>query len=575
MTHARFRPLLAFGLFLPLTGILGGCGASAPSAAPSAPDGGARVASEVQGDASSPPPGTYPAPDAEMPAPQPAPPTASALGAPEREAKAGAPVLVQPGVAPVTAPEPNREGYAPVVENPFLVARQTPLSTFSIDVDTASYSNTRRFLQSGRRPVNDAVRIEELINYFPYDYAAPTNGKPFAVHLEVNEAPWKKGHRLVRIGLKGKEVPRDQRKSQNLVFLLDVSGSMNSPDKLPLLTRSLSLLVDQLDDRDRVAIVVYAGASGLVLPSTSDKSEIRAALGRLKAGGSTAGAAGIELAYRTASANFIRGGNNRVILATDGDFNVGPSSRGELKRLIEEKAKTGTFLTVLGFGRGNLQDSALELLADKGNGNYAYIDSYSEARKVLVEQMGGTLETIAKDVKIQVEFNPAVVAGYRLIGYENRALRDRDFDDDTKDAGEIGAGHTVTALYEVVPHGHTVPGAMARPALKYQNGRTTSKAASQGELLTVKLRYKRPSGSRSKLMKVSVGDPKATWAGASPDFRFAASVAAYGMLLRKSAHAGSATFAKVEDWARSGLGSDRGGYREKHLGLVRQAAKLR
>ncbi|HYH86873.1 MAG TPA: VWA domain-containing protein, partial [Pyrinomonadaceae bacterium] len=350
------------------------------------------------------------------------------------------------------------EAYAKIDENPFLEAARAPLSTFSIDVDTASYSNTRRFLTEGRLPPKDAVRIEELVNYFSYDYPQPAGSAPFSVTTEVAECPWNAKHKLVHIGLQGKRVSNEDMPPANLVFLLDVSGSMNAPDKLPLVKSALRMLTGQLGARDRVAIVVYAGSSGLVLDSTPGdrKGEIVGALERLQAGGSTNGGDGIQLAYRVAQDNFIQGGTNRVILATDGDFNVGVTGDDALVRLIEEKRRGGVFLSVFGFGTGNLNDSMMEKLADKGNGNYAYIDGDAEARKALGEQVGGTLVTIAKDVKIQVEFNPRLVAGYRLIGYENRLLADRDFNDDTKDAGEIGAGHTVTALYEIVPAGQKV-----------------------------------------------------------------------------------------------------------------------
>ena len=348
----------------------------------------------------------------------------------------------------------NREAYDRIHDNPFKLVRQEPLSTFSIDVDTASYANVRRFLNQNQLPPPDAVRIEELVNYFRYDYAQPRGEHPFSVSVDLAQCPWAPTHRLARVALKGREPDLARRPASNLVFLLDVSGSMGDANKLPLVMKSMKLMVDQLGENDRVAIVVYAGASGLVLPSTTcdRKEQVLAALDRLRAGGSTNGGAGIQLAYRTAIANFIKGGTNRVILATDGDFNVGVSS-GDLIRLIEKKAKSGVFLTVLGFGQGNLQDATMEEISGKGNGTYAYIDSIREARKVLVEQIGGTLLTIAKDVKIQVEFNPARIGAYRLIGYENRVLRNQDFNDDKKDAGEIGAGLTVTALYEVVPRG--------------------------------------------------------------------------------------------------------------------------
>lgn len=371
----------------------------------------------------------------------------------------------------------NGESYSGIAESPFLQVLRDPLSTFSIDVDTASYSNVRRYLQGGSLPPRDAVRVEELINYFDYDYPLPTGDHPFSVNVEVAECPWEPQHRLARIGIKGMEFDDRTQPAANLVFLIDVSGSMNQPNKLPLVQESLGLLVNNLRRNDTVAIVVYAGASGLVLPPTNggNRADILDAIARLQAGGSTNGGAGIQLAYDTAIQHFVEGGVNRVILATDGDFNVGVQNREELQRLIEVKAKSGVFLSVLGYGMGNLKDGTLEMLADKGNGNYAYIDTINEAQKVLVDQMGGTLVTIAKDVKIQVEFNPAQVGSYRLIGYENRMLAAQDFNDDRKDAGEIGAGHTVTALYEIVPAGLAPPeDAPSIDPLKYQNAPGTA-----------------------------------------------------------------------------------------------------
>ena len=466
----------------------------------------------------------------------------------------------------------NTEAYDRVVDNPFLRAIQNPLSTFSIDVDTAAYANLRRFLSSGAVPPKDSVRIEEMVNYFSYSYSPPKNSDPFSAQVEVASAPWKPEHRLVKVGLKGREIAQDKRPPSNLVFLIDVSGSMQPPNKLPLIKRGLPLLVEKLTENDRVAIVVYAGASGLVLPSTTcdHKAKILAALENLEAGGSTNGGSGIQLAYDTAIANFIKGGTNRVILATDGDFNVGVTNQGELTRLIEEKAKSGVFLSVLGFGMGNYKDSTLEKLADKGNGNYAYVDSLQEARKVLVEEMGGTLITIAKDVKIQVEFNPALVGAYRLIGYENRILRAEDFNDDTKDAGEIGAGHTVTALYEVVPAGKegALPGI---DALKYQKPVEATRESKSGELLTLKLRYKEPDGATSKLMQVAVTDRGIAWAQASRDFKFASAVAALGMILRDSPYKANATLGSVLELAEAGKGEDKQGYRAEFIELVRTA----
>jgi Ca-activated chloride channel family protein len=469
----------------------------------------------------------------------------------------------------------NTEAYDRVVDNPFLRATQNPLSTFSIDVDTAAYANLRRFLSSGALPPKDAVRIEEMVNYFAYSYTGPKTSDPFSTQVEVASAPWKPEHRLVKVGLKGRDIAQDKRPPSNLVFLIDVSGSMQPPNKLPLIKRGLPLLIEKLTENDRVAIVVYAGASGLVLPSTAcdHKAKILTALENLEAGGSTNGASGIQLAYDTAIANFIKGGTNRVILATDGDFNVGVTNQGELTRLIEDNAKSGVFLSVLGFGMGNYKDSTLEKLADKGNGNYAYVDSLQEARKVLVEEMGGTLITIAKDVKIQVEFNPALVGAYRLIGYENRILRAEDFNDDTKDAGEIGAGHTVTALYEVVPAGKegVLPGI---DALKYQKPVEASRESKSGELLTVKLRYKEPDGMTSKLMQFPVSDRGTAWAQASRDFKFASAVAALGMILRDSPHKGNATLGSVLELAEAGKGADKQGYRAEFIELVGAARGL-
>jgi Ca-activated chloride channel family protein len=472
-------------------------------------------------------------------------------------------------------PGHNTETYDQIVDNPFLAVVENPLSTFSIDVDTASYSNVRRFLNQGSLPPKDSVRIEELINYFSYDYEPPHGDDPFAVNVEVATSPWDTDHRLVRIGLKGWEIADEERPATNLVFLLDVSGSMRPVNKLPLLKRAMRMLVDKLGENDSVAIAVYAGASGLVLPSTScdNKEVILQAIERLESGGSTNGGAGIQLAYDTAVQNFIKGGVNRVILATDGDFNVGVTSQGDLIRLIEDKAKSGVFLSVLGFGMGNYKDSNLEKLADKGNGNYAYIDTINEARKVLVEQIGGTLVTIAKDVKIQIEFNPAEVSAYRLIGYENRIMRAEDFNDDKKDAGEIGAGHTVTALYEVVPAGTAVELRDVDP-LRYQQPGSLTDIAATGQIMTLKLRYKEPDGHTSKLLVVDVVDDGGDIDRASTDFRFAASVAAFGMILRDSEHRGTATHDTVLELARNSLGDDEHGYRAEFINLVRTAKAL-
>ena len=470
----------------------------------------------------------------------------------------------------------NTEAYDGIQENRFRDVRDNPLSTFSIDVDTASYSNVRRFLRSDRLPPSGAVRTEELINYFSYDYPRPEAGNSFSVNVEVARAPWNARHELVRVGLRGRGVPVAERPSSNLVFLIDVSGSMRDFDKLPLLKRSLRALVEKLSPRDSVAIVVYAGSSGLVLPSTrgADMNRILEALDELEAGGSTNGAEGIQLAYQTARQNFLRDGNNRVILCTDGDFNVGVTSQSELISLIERERASGVFLSVLGFGTGNLKDSTMEKLADKGNGNYSYIDSPSEGRKVLVEQMGATVFAIAKDVKVQVEFNPARVAGYRLIGYENRLLAKEDFNDDKKDAGEVGADHTVTALYEIVPTGQTLPDQPSVDPLKYQ-GPAAEPSASSDELLTVKLRYKAPDGNESRLIETPVqASMEKAFDQATEDFQFAAAVAAFGMKLRSSPHAAGISWQQIQKIARRNLGEDPGSYRAEFLTLVEKARQL-
>jgi Ca-activated chloride channel family protein len=481
-----------------------------------------------------------------------------------------------PGGPPVV--EHNTEAYDRIVDNAFIRVAEAPLSTFSIDVDTASYANVRRFLTQGIMPPKDAVRIEEMINYFPYQYELPTSDDPFSANVEITRCPWNAEHRLARIGLKGKEIKVDKRPLANLVFLLDVSGSMHHPAKLPLVKSALSMLVEKLGENDRVAIVVYAGAEGLALPSTSceHKEEILSALDQLQAGGPTNGGAGIVLAYDVAVRNFIKGGTNRVILCTDGDFNVGVTNQGELTRLIEEKAKSKVFLSVLGFGTGNLKDSTMEKLADLGNGNYAYIDTLQEARKVLVEEMSGTLVTIAKDVKIQVEFNPTKVGAYRLIGYENRMLKAQDFNDDKKDAGEIGAGHSVTALYELVPPGKETD-APAVDELKYAKpAEKSASAATTGsnESLTVKLRFKAPEGDVGKKMERGIVDLGQDYAGASQDFKFAAALASFGMLLRDSPWKGNSSYESVLELGEASRGTDDSGYRKEFLELVRKAQAL-
>jgi len=466
----------------------------------------------------------------------------------------------------------NTETYDRIVDNAFKLAADHPLSTFSTDVDTASYSNVRRFLNHKQLPPPGSVRIEEMINYFTYAYDQPATNSPhpFAVHAQAASCPWEPKHRLVRIALKGREIDPTKRPPSNLVFLLDVSGSMRAGNKLPLVKKAMKMLLKQLGEGDRVAIVVYASASGMVLDSTScDRKEtIIAALDKLQAGGSTNGGQGIQLAYNLAVENFIEGGTNRVILATDGDFNVGTTNNSELIGLIEKKASSGVFLSVLGFGMGNYKDDRMEKLADKGNGNYAYIDSESEARKVLVREMCGTLVTIAKDVKIQVEFNPAQVAAYRLIGYENRILNKEDFNDDKKDAGDIGAGHTVTALYQVVPAGVKID-VPSVDKLKYSAPATSTAGAGGGEMMTVKLRYKKPDGDKSTRMDLVVRDDGRSIDKCSKDFRFASSVASFGMLLRGSKHKGSYTLDAVLELAQASLGDDKEGYRKEFLKLVK------
>jgi Ca-activated chloride channel family protein len=471
------------------------------------------------------------------------------------------------------APPFNTEAYAHIAEGGFRRVADHPLSTFSVDVDTASYSNVRRFLRDGKLPPADAVRTEELLNYFRFDYAQPDDEHPFSVTTELGACPWNPAHRLALVGLQGRRMVESKTAARNLVFLLDVSGSMMPPNKLPLVKTAMRLLADTLTEADRVAIVVYAGASGIALGTTSgaDRHAIRQALESLAAGGSTNGAAGIHAAYDLASSSFIRGGNNRVILATDGDFNVGVTSEGELVRLIEEKRASGIFLSVLGVGEGNLQDSRMEKLADSGNGNYAYLDSVHEARRVLVEEAGGTLVTIAKDVKVQVEFNPRVVSAYRLIGYENRTLQNEDFNDDRKDAGEIGAGHTVTALYEIVPPGVPIEGAATVDPLKYQRNPDVKRTSSQDELMTVKLRYKEPDGDASRLMTIAVSSSNTR---ARSNLGFASAVAEFGMLLRRSEHRGTASYAQVLELARAHRGPDSRGYRAEFLKLVGMAAAI-
>tara|TARA_R110002050_G_scaffold20348_1_gene57671 strand:+ start:58930 stop:60969 length:2040 start_codon:yes stop_codon:yes gene_type:complete len=476
-------------------------------------------------------------------------------------------------------PNIQTEEYSAFEDNRFKKVSQNPLSTFSVDVDHASYTNVRRFITQGQLPPADAVRIEEMVNYFSYDYPQPEEGQPFSITSEYTDCPWDKNHKLVHIGIQGKEIEMENAPSNNLVFLIDVSGSMNSVDKLDLLKTGMNLLVNQLRKEDRVAIVVYAGAAGLVLPSTSgaDKETILASISQLTAGGSTAGGAGINLAYQVAKANFITKGNNRIILATDGDFNVGVSRHSDLVSLIESKRNDDIFLSVLGFGTGNLRDATMEQLADKGNGNYNYIDNALEAKKVFVSELGGTLITIAKDVKVQVEFNPAHVKGYRLIGYVNRKLKDEDFNDDTKDAGEIGSGHTVTMLYEIIP-ANSEEDVFDIDALKYQNPSLDPAPAQMvdlaHEILTVKFRYKEPTGKKSKLISKVLYDTQVPLENASENCRFSASVASFGMLLRDSKYKGKMGYNSVIDLAKESKGKDEDGTRSEFIRLVEMVAVL-
>ncbi len=500
----------------------------------------------------------------------------------ETAAKSKAPALYNRGIGLASQafdseyyPPWNTEEYATIHDNIFHNPLQVPLSTFAIDVDAASYSNVRRFINNGQRPPKDAVRIEEMLNYFDYDYPAPDGQKPFSIYTEVGPAPWNPVHQLVLIGLQGKEIAHEDLPPANLVFLVDVSGSMAAPNKLPLLKSAFRLLANQLRPQDKVSIVVYAGAAGLVLPPTpgNEKSTILQALDKLEAGGSTAGGAGIKLAYNIARDNFMEGGNNRIILATDGDFNIGASSNADMERLIEKERQSGIFLTVLGFGMGNYKDSKMEILADKGNGNYAYIDNMREAKKVLVNELGGTLFTIAKDVKIQVEFNPARVQAYRLIGYVNRKLEAEDFNNDQKDAGELGAGHTVTALYEVVPTGIPFTGGSV-DTLKYQPNPLPADRGYGNELLTVKLRYKEPAGQVSKLLQTTVKTTDRRLSKTSDNFRWAAAVAEFGMVLRDSEYKGNSNPDEILKLARSARGRDPYGYRQEFIELVELAAAL-
>ncbi|MDB6016533.1 MAG: von Willebrand factor [Pedosphaera sp.] len=471
----------------------------------------------------------------------------------------------------------NTATYPQLRENSFAGVLQHPLSTFSIDVDTASYANVRRFLTAGQLPPHEAVRLEEMINYFSYQYPQPRGEDPFSANIEVAGCPWNGEHRLVRIGLKGREIVQDKRPPSNFVFLIDVSGSMEPAERLPLIKQALRQMVKKMTASDRVAIVVYASEAGIKLASTScaQKEKILQAIDELGAGGSTNGGEGIQGAYRVAQENYIKGGVNRVILCTDGDFNVGMTDQSQLVQTIQEKAKSGVFLTTLGVGTDNYKDALMQMLADKGNGNYYYLDTIEEAQKVLIDQMNGTLVTIAKDVKIQVEFNPKQVSAYRLIGYEKRMLRKEDFNNDAKDAGEIGAGHTVTALYEIVPAGTEFHGAV--DDLKYQSPTTKPEryvSTGSKELLTLKLRYKQPDGDKSKLLEFPCTDGGASFGKASTDFKFAAAVASFGMILRDSEFKGSSSYGAVLELAEEAKGTDEAGYRSEFLNLVRKAQAL-
>ena len=469
----------------------------------------------------------------------------------------------------------NAEEYGQIQENGFKSVSDAPLSTFSIDVDAASYSNMRRFINKGELPPVDAIRTEELVNYFSYDYPKPTGSDPVKITMEAGACPWNADHRLVRIGLKAREIPTEHLPASNLVFLIDVSGSMWGANRLDLVKSSLKLLVNNLRDKDKAAIVTYAGSAGVKLEATpgSDKQKIREAIDELTAGGSTAGGAGILLAYKIAKKNFISNGNNRIILCSDGDFNVGVSSAEGLEQLIEKERKSGVFLTVLGYGMGNYKDKKIQVLAEKGNGNHAYIDNLQEANRVLVGEFGATLHTVAKDVKLQVEFNPSQVQAYRLIGYESRLLKDEDFNNDAKDAGDMGAGHTVTAFYEVIPTGIKNEYVGKIDDLKYQKKeKVTVKPTGSNDLLTVKLRYKAPDKDVSKKMELPFVDNKGN--NVSSDFRFASAVAMFGQLLRDSDFKGNASYDKVINLAKQGLNNDDKGYRREFIRLVEAAKGL-
>jgi Ca-activated chloride channel family protein len=472
-------------------------------------------------------------------------------------------------------PQQNEE-YQRFEENGFISPTKEALSTFAVDVDAASYSNVRRIINSGQLPQKDAVRVEEMINYFQYDLKAPTNGDPVKIYTELTTAPWNKEHQLMRIALKAKDIPKGDLKASNLVFLIDVSGSMMANNKLPLVQSSLKLLVDQLRPEDKVAIVTYAGSAGVPLESTKgdQKMKIKTAIDELVAGGSTAGAAGIKKAYQIARQNFIKGGNNRIILASDGDFNVGESSNEAMEDLIAKERESGVHLTVLGYGMGNLKDSKMETLANKGHGNYAYIDNISEARKAMVTEFGATLFTVAKDVKIQVEFNPAYVQGYRLVGYENRLLEAEDFNNDAKLGGDMGVGHTVTAIYEIIPVGVKSSIIGTVDPLKYQNNDKPNVGSKNGELATVKFRYKDPESDKSQLQQTIVSNVAKPLDAVSEDFRFATAVAEFGMLLRNSDYKQNSSFESLVARAKAAKGKDDEGYRAEFIRLAENSKSI-
>ncbi|MDB5026079.1 MAG: hypothetical protein JWP78_3834 [Mucilaginibacter sp.] len=497
-------------------------------------------------------------------------------GAPRNSSKVRTRGMAAANIADNALFNPAGESYKPLTENSFLSAKDNPLSTFSTDVDAASYSNVRRFINNGQLPPADAVRVEEMINYFKYDLSGPAGNDPVAIHTELSSAPWNAKHRLLRIGLKARTIAVKNLPASNLVFLIDVSGSMNEPNKLPLVKSSLKMLVDQLRAQDQVAIVAYAGNAGLVLPSTpgSSKTAINNAIDNLSAGGSTAGGQGLKLAYHIAKENFKSGGNNRIVMATDGDFNVGPSSDGDMAQLIERERNTKVDLSIMGFGMGNYKDSKMETLADKGNGNYAYIDNITEAGKALVTEFGGTLFTVAKDVKIQVEFNPARVQAYRLVGYEDRMLAKEDFNNDKKDAGDMGSGHTVTAFYEIIPAGIKDDDQDSADPLKYQKTKDAPAAFNSDEMMTIKFRYKQPGSDQSKMSLVTVADKPADFNSTTADFRFASAVAELGMLLHNSSFKQKSNFDQAIRIAKGAKGKDQDGYRSEFVRLAESARSL-